>query len=65
MPKDLLGKIQGRSKPVVAKTELEPYSSEKIWLVEEIVKGIEAAERGELIGDDAMEVWFRSIGAAK
>ena len=61
---EMLATAQGRTKSSLANEALEQYVSHQEWLVKEIEKGVVAADRGELVDDDAMEAWFRSIGAA-
>ena len=61
---EMLATAQGRTKSSLANEALEQYVSHQEWLVKEIEKGVVAADRGELGDDDAMEAWFRSIGAA-
>jgi RHH-type transcriptional regulator, rel operon repressor / antitoxin RelB len=60
---EALARVHGRSKSALANEAIEQYLAHQEWLIQEIGKGVEAADRGELIPDDAMETWFRSIGA--
>jgi RHH-type transcriptional regulator, rel operon repressor / antitoxin RelB len=61
---EALAKQQGRTKSSLANEALEQYVSHQEWLIREIEKGVIAADNGELVADEAMEAWFRSIGAA-
>jgi len=60
---EALAKAQGRTKSSLANEALEQYVAHQEWLVREIERGVLAADRGELVDDDMMEAWFRSIGA--
>lgn len=60
---EALAKVQGRTKSSLANEAIEQYVSHHEWLTSEIEKGLAAADEGQLIDDDAMEAWFRSIGA--
>jgi RHH-type rel operon transcriptional repressor/antitoxin RelB len=61
---EVLAKVQGRTKSALANEALEQYVSHQEWLIRAIEKGVAAADNGELVDDEAMEDWFRSIGAA-
>lgn len=62
---DALARATNRTKSALANEALEQYVSHQEWLINEIEKGVAAADRGELIDDAEVEAWFRSIGAAK
>lgn len=62
---DALAKAQGRTKSSLANEALEQYVAHQEWLAKEIARGVAAADAGEFVSDEAMEAWFRSIGAAR
>jgi RHH-type rel operon transcriptional repressor/antitoxin RelB len=61
---EALARATNRTKSALANEALEQYVSHQEWLIQEIEKGIAAADRGELVEDEEIEAWFRSIGAA-
>jgi RHH-type rel operon transcriptional repressor/antitoxin RelB len=61
---EALARATNRTKSALANEALEQYVSHQEWLIREIEKGIAAADRGELVEDEEIEAWFRSIGAA-
>ena len=60
---DALARATNRTKSSLANEALEQYVAHQEWLLTEIQKGIDAADRGELVADDEVEHWFQSIGA--
>lgn len=60
---EFLAKAAKRTKSSLANEALEQYVAHQEWLVVEIKKGIDAADKGELAEDAQAEAWFRSIGA--
>ena len=61
---EALARATNRTKSALANEALEQYVSHQEWLIQEIERGIAAADRGELVEDEEIEAWFRSIGAA-
>lgn len=59
---DLLARNSNRTKSVLANEAIEQYIAHQDWLITEIQKGVDAADRGELVPDAEVENWFRSIG---
>ena len=59
---DALAKATSRTKSALANEALEQYVSQQEWLIAEIQKGVEAANRGELVSDAEVETWFQSVG---
>jgi predicted transcriptional regulator len=60
---EALARATRRTKSALANEALEQYVAHQEWLIREIEKGVSAADRGELIDDERVEAWFRSIGA--
>lgn len=60
---ELLAEATKRTKSALANEALEQYVAHQEWLVAEIQKGIDAADKGELVEDAEVEAWFRSVGA--
>jgi predicted transcriptional regulator len=59
---EALARATSRTKSALANEALEQYVAHQECLIREIEKGAAAADRGELIEDDDVEAWFRSIG---
>lgn len=62
---ETLARVAKRSKSALANEAIEQYVSQQEWLIQEIEKGVAAADRGEVVSDKVMEAWFKSIGANK
>jgi predicted transcriptional regulator len=60
---EALARATSRTKSALANEALEQYVAHQEWLIREIERGVSAADRGELIEDQDMEAWFRSVGA--
>ncbi|MBP6881339.1 MAG: CopG family ribbon-helix-helix protein [Candidatus Pacebacteria bacterium] len=56
-----LAKITNRSRSMLIGEALEQYVAHQDWLVTEIERGITAAEKGELVSDDAVATWIKSL----
>ena len=54
-----------RSKSFVAAEAIEEYLAVQDWQVEAIKKGIEAADRGELVPHDRVKAWAKSLGTRR
>ena len=52
-----------RSKSFLAAEAIEEYLSVQEWQIEAIRRGIEAADRGELVPHDRIKAWAKSIAA--
>ena len=50
-----------RSKSFLAAEAIEEYLSIQEWQIEAIKRGIEAADRGELVPHDQVKAWAKSI----
>ena len=62
---EALARATNRTKSSLANEALEQYVQHQEWLIREIEKGVAAADAGELVADEDVEAWFRSIGAAR
>jgi RHH-type transcriptional regulator, rel operon repressor / antitoxin RelB len=56
-----LAKATNRSRSALAGEALEQYITHQDWLAQEIQRGVEAAERGELVSDGSVATWIRSL----
>jgi RHH-type transcriptional regulator, rel operon repressor / antitoxin RelB len=54
-----------RSKSFVAAEAIEEYLAVQDWQVEAIKKGIEAADRGELVPHDKVKALVKSLGTRR
>jgi predicted transcriptional regulator len=61
---EALARAMHRTRSALVNEALEQYLAHQEWLIREIEKGVSAADRGELVDDEDVESWFRSIGAA-
>jgi RHH-type transcriptional regulator, rel operon repressor / antitoxin RelB len=52
-----------RSKSFLAAEAIEEYLSVQEWQIEAIGRGIETADRGELMPHDRVKAWAKSIAA--
>jgi predicted transcriptional regulator len=52
-----------RSKSFLAAEAIEEYLAVQEWQIEAIERGIEAADRGELVPHDQVKAWAQSIAA--
>ena len=52
-----------RSKSFLAAEAIEEYLSVQEWQIEAMRRGIEAADRGELVPHDRIKAWAKSIAA--
>ncbi len=50
-----------RSKSFLAAEAIEEYLAIQEWQIEAIEKGIEAADRGELVPHEQVKVWAKSL----
>jgi predicted transcriptional regulator len=50
-----------RSKSFLAAEAIEEYLSIQEWQIEAIKRGVEAADRGELVPHDQVKAWAKSI----
>jgi predicted transcriptional regulator len=56
-----LAKATERSRSALVGEALEQYVSHQEWLATEIKRGVDAAERGELIEDISVVTWISSL----
>jgi len=54
-----------RSKSFIAAEAIEEYLDVQDWQVEAIKKGIEAADRGELVPHERVKSWVKSLGTRR
>jgi predicted transcriptional regulator len=54
-----------RSKSFLAAEAIEEYLAVQEWQIDAIKKGIEAADRGELVSHDRVKAWVRSLGSRR
>jgi len=59
---ELLAQASNRSKSSLANEAIEQYITHQEWLVQEIQKGVDAADRGDMVPSGEVENWFRSVG---
>ena len=59
-----LAKIMNRSKSFLANEAIERYLAYEERAIAEVQKGIDAADRGEVVADTEVEAWVRSLGTA-
>jgi len=56
-----LAKETRRSRSALVSEALEQYVEHQDWLTAEIQRGVDAAERGELVADDAVAAWINTL----
>ncbi|MCA9357043.1 ribbon-helix-helix protein, CopG family [Candidatus Nomurabacteria bacterium] len=56
-----LAKATNRSRSSLVAEALEQYVSHQDWLSGEIERGVAAADRGELVSDDEVAAWIKSL----
>jgi RHH-type rel operon transcriptional repressor/antitoxin RelB len=54
-----------RSKSFLAAEAIEEYLTLQEWQIESIKRGMEAADRGELVPHDQVKAWAKSIAAGR
>ena len=56
-----LAKATNRSRSALVGDALLQYITHQDWLAAEIEKGVEAADRGELVSDSSVAAWIKSL----
>ena len=56
-----LSKATNRSRSALVGEALEQYVAHQDWLSAEIQRGVEAADRGELVSNNAVAAWIESL----
>jgi RHH-type rel operon transcriptional repressor/antitoxin RelB len=54
-----------RSKSFLAAEAIEEYLAVQEWQIEAIKRGIEAADRGELVPHEQVKAWAKSVSAGR
>ena len=62
---DALAGALDRPKSWVLERAIESYLDTQSWQIRAIKEGVAAADRGELIPDEAIQAWIQSLGARK
>lgn len=60
-----LAETLDRPKSWVVEQAIEGYLDTQSWQIRAIKEGIAAADRGELVSDDEVRAWIRSLAHAK
>ncbi len=56
-----LAKATRRTRSALANEALEQYVAHQDWIAREITRGVQAANKGELVADSTISAWIESL----